>query len=211
MTGNAQNRGRDDVRFFGRVSASVSHEIKNVFAVINEGAGLIGDFVAMTERGMEIDPARLKRVSGTIQDQIRRGDEIVKSMNKFAHTADEPLSDLDLADMVTLTVQLTKRMADMKQVSLTSGDCQPAALRADAFGLVRLVQETLLAVMGAMSPGQSLRVETIPMSAGGTIRIVPSAGIEHIEFEQAASGVDGLSIQVCHQDGLVEMILQPRD
>lgn len=208
MSDNAKSTGRDGVRFFGRVSASVSHEIKNVFAVINEGAGLIGDLVVMAERGMPLDPARLKRVSGSIQDQIKRGDAIVKNMNRFAHCADEDVSDLDLADMVGLTVQLTRRMADMKQIILETGACEAVPLKADAFGLVRRIQETLLAVMGAMEPGQSLRVETLRASQGGTIRIVPSAGVVDIDLAQAAVAVDGLDIDTRPSGGAVEMTLR---
>jgi hypothetical protein len=57
-----QNRGKggdmtDDsqawpsrVRFFGEISASISHEIKNVLAIINENAGLLQDMVMMMKR-----------------------------------------------------------------------------------------------------------------------------------------------------------------
>ena len=33
----------EGLRFFGKVNASISHEIRNALAVINENAGLIKD------------------------------------------------------------------------------------------------------------------------------------------------------------------------
>ena len=35
------------LRFFGMMTASVSHEIKNVLAIINENAGLMSDLTQM--------------------------------------------------------------------------------------------------------------------------------------------------------------------
>ena len=46
----------DDLLFFGRIGASVSHELKNVLAVMNEQAGLLGDLACMAARGMPLDP-----------------------------------------------------------------------------------------------------------------------------------------------------------
>ena len=32
------------LQFFGKMTASISHEIKNVMAIINESAGLLDDY-----------------------------------------------------------------------------------------------------------------------------------------------------------------------
>ena len=44
--------GYDSLAFFGKVSASISHELKNVMAIISETAGLLGDLSAMA-RGVQ--------------------------------------------------------------------------------------------------------------------------------------------------------------
>jgi len=77
------------VRFFGRMSASISHEIKNVLAIINENAGLLDDFALMAEKGMPLDPRRLGKVAESLMKQVRRADAIVRNMNKFAHSVDD--------------------------------------------------------------------------------------------------------------------------
>lgn len=119
---------REGLKFFGRVSASVSHEIKNVFAVINEAAGLIQDFTLMAERGMPIQPDRLQAAASSILGQIQRGDTIVKNMNAFAHSTDVSICETDLVETLRLTVALATRLADMKQISLSMGDCTPVTL-----------------------------------------------------------------------------------
>ena len=42
-----QSIAREEMRFFGSVSAAISHEINNRFAVINEKAGLLQDLAGM--------------------------------------------------------------------------------------------------------------------------------------------------------------------
>jgi hypothetical protein len=44
------------------MTASISHEIKNVMAIINESAGLLEDYSLMAEKGMPIDPDNASRL-----------------------------------------------------------------------------------------------------------------------------------------------------
>ena len=149
---------RDGLKFFGRISASVSHEIKNVFAVINEAAGLIEDFTLMAERGMPLQPDRLKGAANSIQGQIRRGDGIVKNMNAFAHSTDEDVREVNLAETLSLTVALTTRLADMQQIRLTTGDCEPVSLAANPFDLMQLLHSSIAAALDCLSAGDTLSV-----------------------------------------------------
>jgi len=118
MTQNAGMIGQAGLQFFGKVCASISHDIKNVLAVINENAGLLEDFCLMTEKGRPIDPGRLKRLAGDIQEQIRRGDRIVTGMNRFAHSADAPSMDVDLSELTDLLAALALRFAAARGVQV---------------------------------------------------------------------------------------------
>jgi len=116
MTYKEEIIGAEGLRFFGRISASISHEIKNTLAIINENAGLLEDFSMMTEKGLEISPARLKKLAGTVRKQVRRADGIVNRMNRFAHSVDEPVKAVDLVPMMELLVSLVGRIADTKEI-----------------------------------------------------------------------------------------------
>ena len=76
--------GKTGLKFFGGVVASISHEIKNRLAIINENAGLLEDLVLMSERGMEIDSERLKRLADSLKNQVSTADGIIKKMNQFS-------------------------------------------------------------------------------------------------------------------------------
>ena len=154
MANNIENRS--GLKFFGRVSASVSHDIKNVLAIINEEAGLIQDLCRMAEKGMEIQPERFMQVAGNILGQIRRGDEIVKSMNTFAHSVDQDVRLVDIAALLGLMVRLSARLAGMKSVNLTLGNCQDAEIKTDAYGLQHLLFNLILSCLDNMGTVREL-------------------------------------------------------
>jgi C4-dicarboxylate-specific signal transduction histidine kinase len=106
------------LRFFGKMTASISHEIKNVLAVINESAGLLDDLTLLAEKGVPLDPAKLKSQAGKIMKQIQRADGIVKLMNRFAHTVDETAKSVDLCDMAEFIAALSARFASMRGVTV---------------------------------------------------------------------------------------------
>ncbi len=162
---------REGLEFFGRISASVTHEIKNVFAVINEAAGLIKDFTLMAERGMPIQPERLETAATTIQGQIRRGDTIIKNMNAFSHSTDENIRETDIVEVLELTVALTTRFADMKQIKLTVADCEPVSISASPFDLMRLLHSSLAAALDAMAAGDTLAISVKPVDSGASFSL----------------------------------------
>lgn len=108
----------DGVRFFGETVASVSHEIKNCLAIMNESAGLLQDLVMLNQKGKPLDPIRIDRIAQQISSQIKRADTIVKNLNSFAHSSDVPEKNIDLSETLSLTMALAKRAAANRGVSI---------------------------------------------------------------------------------------------
>ncbi|NDV18314.1 sensor histidine kinase [Pseudodesulfovibrio sp. JC047] len=162
---------REGLQFFGRVSASVSHEIKNVFAVINEAAGLIEDLTVMAERGIPLQPDRLKGVANSIQGQIRRGDTIIKNMNAFAHSTDETVREVNFVEILDLTRALAARLADMRQIRLILGDCEPVSQLANPFDLMQLLHSSILAAIDSMDADDTLVLSVKPVNGGASFSL----------------------------------------
>ncbi|MCL2789428.1 MAG: hypothetical protein FWD79_02160 [Desulfobulbus sp.] len=114
--GNVDSLG---LSFFGSMTASISHEIKNSLAIINENAGLLGDLVALSERGRQLDPERLKTISGNIRRRVQNADDIVRRLNQFAHSANQPVVSVGIRDILATAVALAERLATMKGVALS--------------------------------------------------------------------------------------------
>ncbi|MGD9949581.1 MAG: sensor histidine kinase [Desulfobulbus sp.] len=103
------------LQVFGKISASVSHELKNVLAIINESAGLVDDLALRAAKGIEIPPERLNATTARILKQVKRGDAVLKNLNRFAHSTDKPVERVNVADVLALMVDLSGRQAAMRE------------------------------------------------------------------------------------------------
>ena len=142
--------GDTGLQFFGKMTTSISHEIKNVLAIINENAGLMNDLMIVADRGGVLDEERVKTLVGKVSDQIRRADGIVKNMNRFAHSVDDPVKSLDIYEHMSFVVKLSQRLATMRGVRLETEN-PPVGLKitTSPFHLTHLVYLCLDCAMGA--------------------------------------------------------------
>jgi signal transduction histidine kinase len=168
MTLPAEIVGTAGLEFFGRISASISHEIRNALAVINEHAGLLEDMTLMAEKGMPLDAARLKRTAGAVLKQVQRVDGIVKTMNRFAHSVDEPLKGVDLAETLELVVRLFGRFAAVRQVSLApESPLASVSVATRPFQLQNLIGLCLDYAMQSAGSGGTVKLSIAPLPEGG--------------------------------------------
>ena len=206
------------LQFFGKMTASISHEIKNVMAIINESAGLLEDYGMMAEKGIPIDPEKLKVVSGRVSKQIHRAEGIIKNMNSLAHSVDESLKSVDLGETLKLSIGLAQRLADMKSVKL---DLQPprdiVTIITSPFHLLNILWQVLDFAMGASGEGKTVKfsVEKGPASVN-----IHFSGLEAIstlseavfptEREEALLQILGGRILMDEKDLGIQLVL-PKD
>lgn len=126
--------GENALKFFGNMTASISHEVKNVLAIINENAGLLGDLCIMAEKGLPIDPGRIKAAAEKVIKQVQRGDIIINRLNKFAHSVDEPDCDYNVNDLLVFVSELSERIALMSGIKLeTNRTTDPVIINTNPF------------------------------------------------------------------------------
>ena len=158
------------LQFFGRISASISHEIKNVLAIVNENAGLLEDYSIMAEEGMPLDPARLKKMASTVMNQVSRADEITKNMNRLAHTIDDTIATVELDEIIELFMALTARFAAMRAVKVELRlPASPLKITTAPFYLMNLLWLCLEFSMSAS--GDEKRVELVVQETENGVRI----------------------------------------
>ncbi len=206
------------LQFFGKMTASISHEIKNVMAIINESAGLLEDYGMMADKGIPIDPEKLKVVSGRVSKQIHRAEGIIRNMNSLAHSVDESLKSVELGETLKLSIGLAQRLADMKSVKL---DLQPprdiVTIITSPFHLLNILWQVLDFAMGASGEGKTVKftVETGPASVN-----IRFSGLEAIstlseavfptEREEALLQILGGRILMDEKARKIELVL-PKD
>ncbi|MEW5722641.1 MAG: hypothetical protein AB1896_06015 [Thermodesulfobacteriota bacterium] len=122
---------------YGKISASMTHEMRNVLATIREAADLMDDLLKLDQDQAHPHRDKYLRAVGVIQKQVKRGVEISTNFNKFAHTTDEPRAVVEIGEMLSLAANLMKRLAGLKELTLRVEESEPGlSLTIDPFRLV---------------------------------------------------------------------------
>lgn len=146
--------------YFGKMTAALSHELKNCLAIINENSGLIEDLTAMARNGRPLDPDRMEDVTGRISRQVVRADDLLKQMNKFGHSVDQPVQQIDLNEAVRLASALGAKPAANRMVKILPDlSEEPVQVRVPFFHLLNLIWQTIEASMTVMDPNTTLGVK----------------------------------------------------
>jgi signal transduction histidine kinase len=144
---------RKELLFCGKITAGITHEMKNVFAIIQESSGLLEDILDITENDIFPHKERFKKTLDGIHRQIQRGIHIATHLNRFAHSSDNCPTILDLNEITEHMVLLTSRFAWLKNVVLESSpSARPLVINSDPVSLEMAVFESieiLLKVIGS--------------------------------------------------------------
>ncbi len=181
MSWNCDVIGETGLQFYGKTAASLSHEIKNALAIINENAGLLKDFTLMSREGLPIDPERLMSVAEKVMTQVRRADGIVANMNRFAHSVDESVKDVDLGEILEFVATLSRRLASMRGVALEPRRVtSPVMITTNPFFLQNLVSLCLDFAMDTAGAGKTVGLVAEKTENGARVRFMGIGGLAEL-------------------------------
>lgn len=212
-----QTPGRREAEFIGRITASATHELRNVLAIVKESAGLISDLVRAFPTGSAAPNAdRLLKAAGRIDAQVTRGADIVTHLNRFAHSMDEDVRRIDLDEEVRQVAFLSQRLARAKSqaVQATHADepvwltgnslhVQMALHAAVAFCLEYLAEGTALEVRAGHEEGVSgadVRWSVAATSAPSPDWTALQAQVADLGFTVRPDG-EGRSVRLLYEGG----------
>lgn len=115
----------DTARFFGDMTASSTHEVKNSLAIINENAGLLEDLAMMAGKTEDPFIERAAGISRKIQNQVKRADIILRRLNQFSHSMDQDETWIELKEAVEFVMALGKHRLVKKNCSIHIDDSRP--------------------------------------------------------------------------------------
>ena len=144
MNSTIDFKNNDDLAFFGIVNASISHELKNILAIISEAAGLLQDLTEMVARGQKIELEMLKTCSQDIVEEIQRGFTTIKQMNTFSHSVDVPLKSVNLIEVLDLMINLAGFLSFASKVRFDPPQDEASIVSTCPFRLQNLVYHTLV-------------------------------------------------------------------
>ncbi|WP_022663592.1 hypothetical protein [Desulfospira joergensenii] len=141
--------------FMGKVTASVTHEIQNVLAVIKESAGLMEDLTLMMNRNEGVPGMEEKLASclDTIKKQAYRGVSLTSNLNAFAHSPDNPVSTFNPVETIQKLLGISERIFKLKGTTISfSGPDSVASLTTDPLVFQMLIFSCLEFLVKKFSP-----------------------------------------------------------
>lgn len=180
MNAEPREYGRDlsvsGLNFFGRISASVTHELNNVLAIIEQTGGLLEDLLASHPEGRSIAREQLEKIAGRIEEQSARGTEIVKRLNMFAHSIDESNESFELTPTIENLCALTGRLAGLKRVSLTTRTEKALALVGSPFVFQQCLFLAIQQCLSAAREGDTITISAERRAPGVAVRVEGCGG-----------------------------------
>jgi hypothetical protein len=158
----------EGLKFSGKVNASISHELKNVLAIISETAGFLNDLTDLAKQGKELKISLLEGCSESIAEDIQRGFTTIKRMNQFAHSVDVPIEEIDLLETLELTVTLSGFLSFASKVQIKNCDEKIDPVLTCPFLLQNLLYHVLLFTYESVGPDGEILIEFNPRQTEGT-------------------------------------------
>ncbi len=170
-----------EMGFLGKITASVTHEIKNTLAIILESSGLLSDLLAFSPEESFPHKEKFQRVLATINEQVNRGVTLATRLNQFAHSMDEPVAEVKLSDLLELVVALMRRLARRRGIDLTAQVPErEISFRSDPFRLLLVLASVIEHLAGVLESGGKIVVQALPASPGVAVLVelqgTPQAG-----------------------------------
>jgi len=146
-----------EAAFMGRITAGVTHEMKNVLAIIKESAGLMEDLLALSKDTSFPHREKFSSVLSKIRNQVARGVDISTRLNTFAHSPDRRLTEVDLTDLATGLALLAERFVRVKRVVLkVVGEDRRVRIVTDPLKMQMLFFECIELILGAVGQGSTI-------------------------------------------------------
>ncbi len=201
------------IPFLGKVTASLSHEMRNALATIYENAGLLEDLVALAERGRPLDPHRVRDLAGKVKGQVRRGRDIADRMSLLAHSSDEPIAQVDVGKTLELVISLGERIASMRRVTLRAVEPEaPVMSRMDLFVLENLIWLCIECGLSAELPEKTLTMTVESSGESARIRFKGVHRMPHPEeagspFQMLTACAEKAGAEIAYDEGAGEIVL----
>jgi len=152
MNSPTEFQSRDDLVFFGKVNASISHELKNILAIISETAGFLNDLMHLAAEGKEVELGTLSSYSNDIVEEIERGFMTINQMNRFSHSVDDFFKKVDLIEILNLMIQLAGFLSFASKVRFEGSDGAALNIFTCPFRLQNLIYQILLFAFNSAGP-----------------------------------------------------------
>ena len=166
-----------EAAFLAAMTASATHEVRNVLAIIKESAGLVDDLVQVQGAGGRLDPEKVQRALDRIGLQVRRGADLLTHLNRLAHTLDQDLSLVEMNQEGEQLVFLSQRFARPKgQAVVFMGGVEDHHLRVNALHLHMTLSRAMRCCLAELPEGRTLNVGATDLEGAVAVQFRDAGG-----------------------------------
>jgi len=159
-------QNNEDLAFFGKVNASISHELKNILAIISEAAGLLNDLTKMARKDGNFELDMIQTCSQDIVEEVQRGFATIKQMNTFSHSVDDSLKRMNLIEVLDLMIHVAGFLSFAGKVRFDPpAEAAPIILTCP-WRLQNLIYQALIYAFESVGPDGTIQVSLHPQKDG---------------------------------------------
>jgi len=148
-----------EIKFIGKITAGVTHEVNNVLASIREISGLMTDILSITDETSFPRKEKFQISLQKIQNQVQRGIKLTCQLNKFSHLSDTNKTDVDLNEIIEHLIFLTERFARIKNITLQNRpSTQSITITSDPFLLQMSLFNAVSYLLNRMDNGCEISI-----------------------------------------------------
>jgi hypothetical protein len=166
MNSTIDFKNNDDLAFFGKVNASISHELKNILAIISEAAGLLQDLTALARKDGNFELDMIQTCSQDIVEEVQRGFATIKQMNTFSHSVDDPLKRLNLIEVLELMIHVGGFLSFAGKVRFDPPQEAAPIVLTCPWRLQNLIYQALVYAFESVGPDGAIQVALHPKQDG---------------------------------------------
>ncbi|MGB5528645.1 MAG: hypothetical protein WBQ32_01635 [Ignavibacteriaceae bacterium] len=148
-----------EIKFIGKITAGVTHEVNNVLASIRELSGLMTDILSITDATSFPRKEKFQTSLQKIQNQVQRGIKLTCQLNKFSHLSDNIKTEVDLNELVEHIIFLTERFARIKNITLKiQPSIKSITINSNPFLLQMALYNCILYLLNRMVDGGEISI-----------------------------------------------------
>ncbi|MDQ7784919.1 MAG: hypothetical protein RDU20_18695 [Desulfomonilaceae bacterium] len=157
----------NELRFMGKITRHVTHEMTNVLAAVGENAALIQDVLSYSGGEAVSSHERISRAFRTIEHQIARGVELSSRLNRFAHGTDEAETAIDLNALLLQIGSFAERLAQLKSVGIrVAPDDRPLDLVGRPMSIQMAIFDCLEFILDRLEPHTTVVIKSRAIGNG---------------------------------------------
>ncbi len=144
--------------FFGKTNRLISHELKNILAIISETSGLMDELMKLSDTGMELKPGKLNSLSESIIEEVERANAIIRNMNTLAHSVDEFITEVDIGRTLSLVIELSQLDSASRKTKLHLTKSETCVIYTSPLFLEKLIYQVLNYALRGASSEDEIRI-----------------------------------------------------